>query len=40
MNENILTINVTNWITVTLIAVVGFMVLGFAQSYYAAKQAA
>lgn len=30
MNESILTWNVTNWITVVIMAVVGFVVFGFA----------
>lgn len=40
MNENILTWNITNWITVVLMAAVGFAVLGFVQSYVANKNAA
>lgn len=40
MNENILTWNVTNWITVVLMAAVGFFVLGFVQSYAASKSQA
>lgn len=40
MNENILTWNITNWITVVLMAAVGFAVLGFVQSYVAKKNAA
>lgn len=34
MNETILTWNVTNWITVILMAAVGFMVLGAASQAY------
>jgi hypothetical protein len=40
VNDTILTWNVTNWITVVLMAAVGFMLLGFVQSYAATKSAA
>lgn len=35
--ESILTWNVTNWITVILMAAVGFFLLGLAQKWYANK---
>jgi hypothetical protein len=38
--ENILTWNVSNWITVVLMAAVGFGILAFAQKYIAAKKTA
>jgi len=38
--ETILTWNVTNWITVVLMATIGFFLLGAAQKYYQSKQAA
>lgn len=34
MQENILTWNVTNWITVILMAAIGFTLLGIAQKLY------
>ncbi len=34
MQENILTWNVTNWITVILMAAIGFALLGIAQKLY------
>lgn len=40
VNENILTWNVENWITVILMAAVGFMVLGFAQKWWQAHHSA
>jgi hypothetical protein len=39
MDEKILTWNATNWITVVLMAAVGFTFLGFVQKWWAAKQA-
>ena len=36
----VLTWNTTNWITVVLMAAVGFFVLGAAQKWYAARSAA
>lgn len=38
MDENIITFNVTNWITVVLMAAIGFALLGFAQNYIAKKR--
>jgi predicted cobalt transporter CbtA len=38
MDENIITWNVTNWITVVLMVAIGFTLLGFAQNYWAKKQ--
>ena len=38
-DENILTWNVSNWITVVLMAAVAFGILAFAQKYIAAKKA-
>jgi len=37
--ENILDWNVTNWVTVILMAAVGFFLLGLLQKWYAQKQA-
>jgi predicted negative regulator of RcsB-dependent stress response len=34
MNENILTWNVENWITVILMAAIGFMLLGLGQKWW------
>lgn len=39
-SDIILSWSVANWITVVLMAAVGFGLLGLAQSYYAKKQAA
>jgi len=39
MDENIITWNVTNWITVVIMAAIGFFLLGVAQKYYAKKKA-
>jgi predicted cobalt transporter CbtA len=38
MDENIITWNVTNWITVVLMVAIGFALLGFAQNWWASKQ--
>jgi hypothetical protein len=38
MDERIITWNVTNWVTVVLMAAIGFSVLGLAQKLYANKQ--
>jgi len=38
MNENIITWNVANWITVVLMAAIGFALLGAGQKFYAARQ--
>jgi len=38
VNENIITWNVTNWITVVLMVAIGFTILGFAQNYWANKK--
>jgi hypothetical protein len=40
LDENIVSWNVTNWITVVLMVAIGFTVVGFAQRWWAAKQAA
>jgi len=37
LDENIITWNVTNWITVVLMVAIGFVLLGFAQNWWAAK---
>lgn len=39
-DENIVTWNVTNWVTIILMAAVGFGFLGLAQKYIASKKAA
>lgn len=39
-DENILTWNVTNWITVVLMVAIGFAFLGFLQNWWAKRQAA
>ncbi len=39
-DENIVTWNVTNWITIVLMAAVGFGILAVAQKFIAAKKAA
>lgn len=38
-DENIITWNVTNWVTIVLMAAVGFFLLAFVQKQYAAKKA-
>lgn len=40
MDENIITFNVTNWITVVIMAAIGFALFGLAQNWYAKKQTA
>jgi len=37
MQDNIITWNVTNWITITLMALVSFLILGVVASYVRAK---
>ena len=37
LEENIITWNVTNWITVVLMVAIGFAALGFVQNWWAAK---
>lgn len=37
MDENILAWNVTNWITIVLMAAIGFAALGFVRNWYAKK---
>jgi predicted negative regulator of RcsB-dependent stress response len=37
-DENILTWDVTNWITVVLMAAIGFFVIAAAQKYWQKKQ--
>ena len=37
MNENILTWNVTNWITVILMAAIGFTLIGVGAKLYQSK---
>lgn len=39
MDESILTWNVTNWITVILMAAIGFALLGLGQKLYASRKA-
>jgi hypothetical protein len=39
-DENILTWNVSNWITVILMAAIGFTLLGFVKNYVAKKHLA
>ena len=39
-DENILTWNVTNWITVILMAAIGFFVLSWGQKLYQSKMGA
>lgn len=39
-DENIVTFNVTNWITIVLMAAVGFAILAFVQKYVASKKGA
>lgn len=39
MDERIITFNVANWVTVVLMAAIGFMALGFAQKLVAKKVA-
>jgi hypothetical protein len=39
-DENIVTWNVTNWITIVLMAAVGLGILAVAQKFIAAKKAA
>lgn len=39
-DENIVTWNVTNWITVVLMVAIGFALVGFGQKWWAARQAA
>lgn len=38
--ETVLTWNVSNWVTVVLMATIGFFLLGLAQKYYQQKNAA
>lgn len=40
MNENIITFNFANWLTVVLMVAVGFALLGLGQKVYLKKQAA
>lgn len=40
MNENIIAWNVTNWVTVLIIAATGFFAIGAAQKWYSNRQAA
>jgi predicted negative regulator of RcsB-dependent stress response len=40
MNENILTWNVENWITVILMAAIGFFLVGLAQKWWQSHHAA
>jgi predicted negative regulator of RcsB-dependent stress response len=39
-DENILTWNVTNWITVVLMVLIGFFLLGFGERWWISRQAA
>jgi hypothetical protein len=38
LEENIITWNVANWISVTIMAAIGFGLLGLAQKLWSAKQ--
>lgn len=38
MDENIITWNFTNWITVVLMVAIGFALVGFAQNWWATRQ--
>lgn len=38
MEENLITWNVTNWVTVILMAAIGFALLGLAKKAYASYQ--
>jgi hypothetical protein len=38
--ESIITWNVPNWVTIVLMAAIGFGLLGLAQSWYKKRQAA
>ena len=40
LEENIISWNVTNWITVVVMVLLGYALLGFAQSWWTARQAA
>jgi hypothetical protein len=40
MDENIVTWNVTNWITVVLMVALGFVTLGWLQNLWASRQKA
>ena len=40
MDENILTFNFTNWITVCIMAAIGLAIVGFAQNWWVTRQAA
>jgi hypothetical protein len=39
-DENILTWNVTNWVTIVLMAAIAFAIIGFVQSWYTKNQQA
>lgn len=38
MNENIITFNFANWLTVVIMAAVGFALLGLGQKWYQSRQ--
>jgi hypothetical protein len=40
MEENLITWNVSNWITVVLMAAIAFAILGVIKKWYAGRQAA
>jgi hypothetical protein len=40
MDENIVTWNVTNWITVVLMVALGYALIGWGQAVWAKRQAA
>jgi hypothetical protein len=40
MDENILTFNFTNWITIVIMAALGFALLGWGQRAWAKRQGA
>jgi hypothetical protein len=39
MNENIIAWNVTNWVTVILMAAIGFFLIGVGQKWWAGRKA-
>lgn len=40
MDENIVTWNFTNWVTVVLMVFISYTLIGFGQRWWAARQAA
>lgn len=37
LDQNVITWNITNWITVVLMAAIGFALFGLGQKYYQSK---